>query len=966
MSARMVLLFLRFGLVVTLAAALAHPDRHAAAQEGGADVGTIRGSIVDKASGTPVVDAVVELVGTALRTRTDLDGRYLLRAAPGTYELRVIAPLYRSMRIRDLLVRPNQVSTADAALESAGQAGIDTVEVIATAQRATEAAQLARRKAEAVVSETISREAMKRTVGSGASDIVKRLPGLVVRDDRYLVIRGLGDRYVGALLNDNRLPSPDPFRRAVPLDLFPVDFLDDLAVYKTYAPNLPGDFVAGLVALGLRDFPDKLEYSLGVRGGVNIPQTTGQDFLTYRGSPLDNLTLGTRFREPPATTPPFSVAEVPETRRYRIARGFRNIWSFEKDDAPPNYGGNFSIGNRWGPVGVQLGGIYSNEFRQANDGLRRSYRNPAGLDAGKSASIEVIDEFFDVDQGRQTVKLGGVLTTGWQISDQHRLTFRGLVNRFGVDTVQREFGIVENQRATDPQEFTRQWYLSYIVEQLAMGQMAGAHDLGFARLDWRSALSQTTRSEPDTRYVTYQGTRDRLRFSADLPLSGNRINNITREKLTDSMVDVTVPFPTRLPFTDVWRGLPAQFKFGPAYSYRQRSFDQRRFVFQANDATQDVLRRPEDLFAPSQLRPGLADFTEETRVSDSFEATQEIIGGYGLLDLPIVRNRLRVQGGARVEYSLIRLDTGVRNTYTGGPGTPLVCPDDPIGVDCFARFTIKTIDPLPAVNLVYSPLDDMNVRLSWSESVSRPEFRELAPAEFPTQRGERSSFGNPLLQPAAIRNWDVRWEWFFSPLELVSLSFFRKSIDQPIEKVSILAGPEIAETWLNAGAATVTGFEFEGRKNLGFVHRWLDPINLEVNAAYIDSTVTVPKTKVFGLETQQTSGERRMLDAAPFIVNASVEYSRPDLFTARLLYLTVGPTISSGGSVGVPDTIFERRNQLDAVLSVPLKRWTGNPLSLRVTAENLLNEPFVFTVGGEPLRRAVSGVKISFGISYSN
>jgi len=928
--------------------------------------GTIRGMVVDQSSGAPVVEAIIEVVGTPIRTRTDLDGRYLLRVPPGTYELRVIAPLYRGVRIRELLVRANQASTADAALEPAGAAGIDTVEVVATAQRATEAAQLARRKSEAVVSETISREAMKKTVGSGASDIVKRLPGLVVRDDRYVVIRGLGDRYVGALLNDTRLPSPDPFRRAVPLDLFPVDFLDDLAVYKTYSPNLPGDFVAGLVALALRDLPDKLEYSLGLRGGINVPQTTGQDFLTYRGSPLDNLTLGTRYRDSPATTPPFPVGDLPERQQFTVARGFKNIWSFNKSDAPPNYGGNFSLGNRWGPVGFQLGGIYSNEYRQANDGIRRSFRNPQGSTAGAEDNVEVIDDFFDVDQGRQTVKLGGVLTTGWEISDRHQINVRTLVNRFGTDTVQRELGIVENQRNTKPQELSRQWFLNYVVEQLALGQVAGAHDLGWSRVDWRSALSLTTRNEPDTRYVAYQGTAGKFGFSTDLPLSGNRINNLTREWLSDSMVDFTLPFTTRLPFTDVWRGLPAKFKFGPAYSYRKRTFDQRRFVFSASDQTQDLRQPPEYLFRADQLAPGLASLSEATRVSDSFTATQEIIGGYGLFELPIVRDRLRVQGGARVEYSLIRLDTGVRNTFSGGPNTPPVCPGVDLGVDCFARFTIKTVDPLPAVNLVYSPLNDMNVRLSWSQSVSRPEFRELAPAEFPAQRGARSSFGNPLLVPAAIESWDVRWEWFFSPLELVSISGFRKSLDQPIEKVSILAGPAIAETWLNAGSGRLTGFEFEARKNLGFLHRWLDPFNFEVNAAYIDSKVTIPKTRVFGLETLQTSAERRMLDAAPYIVNASLEYARPDLFTARLLYLTVGPTLSTGGSVGVPDTIFERRNQVDAVLTVPLKAWTGQPLSLRITAENLLNDPFVFTVGGQPLRRSTAGVKMSFGVSYSN
>ena len=662
---------------------------------------------------------------------------------------------------------------------------------------------------------------------------------MIVVEDRYPVIRGLGNRYVGALLNENRLPSPDPFRRAIPLDLFPVDFLDNLAVIKTYSPAFPGDFVAGIVALELRDFPSKLEYSLGTTTGINVPQTTGQDFLTYRGSPGDYLTLGTRFREPPRVLPPTSVAPLPDARRFAIGRAFKDIWSFENSEAPPNWGANMSIGNRWGPFGVQLGGIYSTEFRQANDGVLRQYRNPAGSTGG--SQVEVIDS-FRFDEGRFTSRLGGVLTAAYELNDKNRINFRALVNRFADDRTRVDFGKTENQRdpALKPPEFTRQWLLRWVQEQLALGQLSGEHDFDWVRLDWRSALSRTTRNEPDTRYATYQGPVDSLKFTSD-SLGGQRITNVTRQELSDSMFDVTLPFGTALPFTDVWQGLPAKFRFGGAYAYRKARFSQRRFVFTADNATQNTEKPPEDLFAPDQLGPALADFTEATQPSDAFTGSQQIIGGYGLFELPIVRDKLLVQGGARLEYSLIRLDTGLTNTVINGQP---VCPGVDLAVDCFARFSILNVDPLPAVNIVYNPRRDMNVRLSWSQSVSRPEFRELAPAEFPAQRGERSQFGNPLLVEANITNWDARWEWFISPLELLSVSFFYKNLQNPIEKVAILAGPEIAETWLNAESATLKGFEFEARKNLGFLQSKLAPLTFEMNATYIDSSVTIPRQKI--------------------------------------------------------------------------------------------------------------------------
>ena len=219
------------------------------------------------------------------------------------------------------------------------------------------------------------------------------------------------------------------------------------------------------------------------------------------------------------------------------------------------------------------------------------------------AEVEVIDS-FRFDEGRFTSRLGGVLTAAYELNDKNRINFRALVNRFADDRTRVDFGKTENQRdpALKPPEFTRQWLLRWVQEQLALGQLSGEHDFDWVRLDWRSALSRTTRNEPDTRYATYQGPVDSLKFTSD-SLGGQRITNVTRQELSDSMFDVTLPFGTALPFTDVWRGLPAKFRFGGAYAYRKARFTQRRFVFTADNATQNTEKPPEDLFAPDQLEP---------------------------------------------------------------------------------------------------------------------------------------------------------------------------------------------------------------------------------------------------------------------------------------------------------------------------------------------------------------------------
>ncbi len=931
-------------LLVAGVAARAAGEQPAA---GGA-TGTISGTVVDRTSGEPIIEAGVEAVGSGRTARTDLDGRFSLRLPPGTYELRVFAPLYQGVRLQRVVVEPNEVTRLDTALAPARGAQLPAVEVVAQARKETEASQLVRRKTAAVVTDTMSAEAIAKSPGAAAADVVQRTPSVTVRDDKFVVVRGLGERYTSALLNDSRLPSPDPLKRVVPLDLFPSDFLESLGVVKTYSPDLPGDFSAGLVQLQLRDFPDRLTYTLGASTGFNT-QATFRDYPTYRRPGLDYLTLGEGGRNPPHSLPGRPLSEVSDARRFSVARAFENVWTARTQEAPPDFGGTFAIGDTIGPFGVQLGGVYATEFDARGDELRRQFTN-----AGTSDDPDVrLRDAFRSNVGTFRSRIGGVLTTAWKPSPRHKLTLRSLVNRNAHDETTLEAGQTFN---LGPGFTQRQTRLRYVEEELAYGQLAGQHDFGRLRTEWRTALARTTRDEPDTRHTTYQGPADGVLAFVEDSLGGVRLTNETRERLTDSMLDVIVPFRTRLPATDAWRDLPGRLQFGPAYAFRDRDFGQRRFRFVPSSRTQDLTLPPETLFAPTEIGLGGADLVETTLPEDTFHATHEIIGGYGLVELPIVRNRLRVIGGVRLEYSLIRLDTMVRNVDD-------VC-GDPTAASCATRFRQRTLDALPAVNLVYSPRDDMNVRLAWSESVARPEFRELAPAEFPAPRGDRAKFGNPDLVQTEITSWDLRWEWFFSPLELVSVGVFHKRLSQPIEEVQVQRGADPAETWINAGDARITGVEIEGRKHFGFAHRALQPLSLLTNVTWAESEVEVPRQRVFGLTTLQTSTSRALQGQAPLIVNAALDWTSPGGFSARLLYFTADRVISSAGSNGLPDTFFERRDDLDVVVTVPLGRWLGFPLEAKFSADNVLNAPYVYTQGDEIQRRFTTGVELGFGLSY--
>jgi outer membrane receptor protein involved in Fe transport len=906
------------------------------AQPAAAADGTIAGKVLDASTGDPIIEAGVEVVGRGKKVRTDLDGKYSITIAPGTYELRIFAPLYRGARLQRVIVQAGRVTKGDVTLSPQGQACIQVVEVVAQADKAAEATQLIERKKSPVVSDNISAETIQKTTDSNAGEIVQRAPGVTVKDNKFFIVRGLDERYTSALLNGSRLSSTDPDKRVVPLDLFPADFIESLSRFKTYTPDLPGDFSGGLADIRLKESPEKFSYSLGISTGANT-EATFRKFNTYKGAGIgDYFGFGTEYRELPDNFPN-SIVDAPDAQLQAYGRELRDIWNVRTQTALPNFSGNFSVGDSFGPLGVALSGIYTTEYKARNNEIDNEYSLAGDRFVG-------IDE-FTYDVSTFETRLGGVLNTSYKLSPDHRISFRALVDRNTSDEVKTGSG---EAIAQPGHRITEQ--LQYTEQRLAFGQLAGEHHFSVAQIEWRTAFTQTIQNVPDTRIVT----RKDGAFINDAN-GGTRYYTNLEEHLTDSAVDVTIPFTTRLPFTDVWSGLPAKFKFGPAYAYRNHDFRLRRFRYLVRDQSVNALPT-ETLLAPENIGPfNAVDFQESPQAGLSFSGTHEIAAGYGMFDLPVYPgtktesggtvNQVRLVAGVRTDYSYIFLNTVEENS---------IIP---------AHIPKNNLDVLPGINLIYSPRDDMNVRFGYSQAVSRPDFREQSPVLYPQARGLRSTVGNPDLVEASIESWDLRWEWFFSPAEIVSFSFFYKSIDKPIEKTVInFAGSEPVDSFENADSGRVTGFEFEGRKNFGWVSPHLTDLNLLLNVTYADSTVTVPKN--VNLAQAQTNTQRALQGTSPYVINATLDYGHPLLGTVRLLYNTYGERISAAGANGLPDIFEQPRDEVDFVWLRQITPF-GTPLNAKLGIENILNDKYLFLQGDEITQRYRTGVKFSFGLSYS-
>lgn len=916
--------------------------------------GTVQGRVLDKSTGDPIIEAGVEVVQTGKRVRTDLDGKYSLRLPPGTYELRVFAPLYVGTRLQNVVVKPNLTTVADTNLKPEAGAGVEVVEVVAEAKKAAEATQLLERKASDVVEDNIGAQTIAKSPDSDAAEIATRLPAVTIEDGKFVYVRGLSERYSYGLLNRSRLPSTDPNVRVVPLDLFPADFIDALSVVKTYSPDLPGDFSGGLVDITLEEAPDRLTYGGGFTLGFNT-NSTFQDFLTYQGSSLDYFGFGSGYRALPAIIPsdPRVIRSQATQAQDRVyASAFRNIWTPQTMTAPPNFRIQGSVGNKWGPLGGTVSVTYGTKYVSQPNTVDQVMQQP-----GTGGTIELRQSYSGPVDTFST-NLGALLTSGYDLSTSHRLGFRTFVNRNTSDQTAVQTGFDTQDNGLDSTATS----LEYTEDQLAFGQLTGRHRWDWLSLDWRTALSQTTEQAPDNRYYRYAfapGAVPALDIQGASGRSPTRTFLDLDEYLTDSAIDADLPFKTALPYTDVWRGLDAHFRFGPAYMYRDRNVNYRVFVYDngpnLSNSGIDLSRRPEAVLWGTNLGPlvGLNDLSGICSPSNpqagcqNFEASQEVAAFYGLLELPLLQDVLRLNAGVRTEYSYIRAKS--------------------------ARQTnLNNLDPLPGVNLIWSPRTDMTLRAGYSQTVSRPDFRELDPTLYITRPGDPPTEGNQDLVSGSIDSFDLRWDWFFSPVELASISVFYKDLANPIEDVLNTKSSSTVITFVNAESASLYGAEFEVRKNFGFVGpwaarqdytRWSAPyfanLNLNVNVSLIDSTVDIsPDARI-----DITNRNRPLQGQAPYTINANLEYDFGERGIGRLLYTTAGRSIAYAGVNGLDDEYQEPRNQLDLVLLWRF-RALDIPLTGKFSVENMLNDRYLDTQNGFITSRFRTGATFNVGLSY--
>jgi outer membrane receptor protein involved in Fe transport len=877
--------------------------------------GTIYGKITDKSNQNPIETATAFVQGTSLGALTDADGVFEIEVPAGTYTVIVKLMEYKDLVLSNVIVRPGEKTMLTGAMEVFGST-MDTVKITATVQKNSNVGVMAYRKVDDGMVTGISAMDIARSPDRNTSQVLRRVSGASIQENRFVVIRGLSDRYNVAQVNGMALPSSEPDRRAFSFDIFPAGMLDNLIIQKTATPDLPGNFAGGVIQLNTRDIPEKRFVNVSASAGFNT-QSSFQPYTTYQGSKNDWNGNGGAARELPSDIPStadyqnlLDSAEV----RFTASKMMPNDWGVqEKKMTAPGINFNLGYGDhkKFGrsDLGFIVGGVFQNQRR-----VIVSERGEFNFDTTR------VFNYTD-RQYREDAQMGGLLNLGYSYDSTQKIALKLMYNQTGEDLIVSREGI-----NYDNQQNVRATSMQYTGTKLISGQLGGTHKLTSKGLEvrWGGTYSKLNRTVPNLRRMYYVQNIGDTVFQAFVPVGAPSPNYAGKyygqlnEDLMGADLNIALPYNIGAYNQKIHGGFSSQF--------RERDFGARVFGYVvANQFTFDwnrLMDGQDTIFDAESIGQDGFRLSESTNTSDSYTAGSQLLAGYFLSDnyLP---GRLRAVWGLRLEQYGQHLNT---ISYGG----------DTIALDT------TTLDLLPSINVSWEMTKNTFLRLAASRTVSRPELRELAPFSFYDFNTSSSVYGNDTLDRCHIINLDARFEFYPRAGQLLSGTVFYKKFNNPIEQVidASTGGGSRIYTFQNVTSATNFGAELEIRlkaNRIDSVLHWSgwDKITWFANLSYIRSQVNLS-----GVASQIGSDSTRALQGqSPYLINTGLQYF--DVvkgFSVSVLFNRIGRRIFQVGSNGFLNIYEAPRSVLDLQLALRVFR-KGE---IKLNYSDILNQKNIF------------------------
>lgn len=836
----------------------------------------------------------IKVEGSDKGVSTTVTGDYVILLSPGTYTLVVSFIGHQTRRITDVLVKENEVTDLSVTLSQSDAKQLQAVVVTSGARRESVRALLMAQKNNASMTDGISAEQIRVTPDNNTAQVLKRVSGITVQNDKFVTIRGVSDRYNNVLINGASLPSTEPNRRNFSFDIIPSALVDNVVINKTASPDLPGEFTGGLVQINSKDVP--AENFLQVLAGTGFnTESANKEFSGFK-------------RDKQA-----ALGRVDEDRKWfgdgRIFDQQKYLSYLRNSDTASIRNINKQMPNRWQRYSYQYtpqqnfqlsGGINKRFANNQSLGFvaAATYLNEQLYEEGKARSLQNYD--FNTQRYRYNTTIGGLFNMAYK-SKKHRIAWKNLYNDRYSDQFDDRYGYqISNGR------FENRSGEVTLSNRMLQTRLEGDHTVSRAdiRINWYGDYINLIREQPDGRFLVATDEDSgkhhfRYNFNERNLFWGGLYSSQLKEKRYNTGLNISVPF-----LIAKERQL---FKTGYAYSKRDVDFDATglRIVEATGSAyteglqgipyyeivTQEAAAAGKLEYSPSYIRNGTT--------GDRYSGTQTLQAGYAMLDLKVLK-KLRLSGGLRYENNKMTLSTVFY---------------DANGSSSFNDSSYLEKDWLPSVNIIYSVTDKFNIRGAFSKTLARPDFVERSPYIYYDFVEQAQVVGQYGLVTSRIKNYDLRFEYYPSGSEIFSASLFYKDFDKPVERFYLLGNPSNAVQYQNLYSAVAKGFEIDIRKSFGFINpglSWLSNLYISANYTYLKGEISylVIKSPFTQKDTSYiANGQRPIQGLSPFIINAGLNY-QGKVWGFNIAYNRFGRRIVNGGTNA---TIIQYENPRDVV-----------------------------------------------------
>lgn len=917
---------------------------------------------LEKISGVTIVFREVDL-----ETVTDDAGNFSVDISEGTYSISLIHSDYSTRTIDEIVIKVGEEQSIDIMLTPSAIT-LDAINIFASNEVRVQggvANLIEETKNSGVMLNLIGSEQMSKSGDSDAASALGRVTGLSIVDGRYVYVRGMGERYSGSYLNGARLPSPEIDKRVVPLDLFPTSVLESMAIQKTYSPDKYGDFAGGTVGLRTSGIP-KDRYKRRLRAifsssiGYNVGSTFTEQMMDVAGK-LDFLGIDDGHRGYPENLGSEEVTEgsimnpgMTPQEINDIGKSMNPDWDGTTGVIPPDFSLSASIRNK-----VEFG-----KSQELGWNLSLLYKNAWDLSESSISNYSSVNPpqiYYDYNsvETNHDVDIGGLFDFEYKPNENLSIGSTTLLVRTTDNSVQN----YEGYFASDDLIFSVT-NVSWIESTLFSQRLGGDIRFDFlndSELNWQYTFSRANRYEPGNTSIKY--TRNNEGDPLELYFRSNAAD-ITFVDVKDNIHDAGLQF--EIPVFLFSSKTADYIELGGQVMVQDRTSDVRRFAYGPTGGGLDLTQNPDDLFVEDNIGNGLT-FGEFTSPTDNYKGFHNIYAGYITTDI-IMPFDIRFNGGVRAEYSDQRVETF--NLFGGTQ----------------SEASLVKLDFLPSLNFTIPITDKMQVRIGGSRTVNRPDLRELSDAPKYGVAGSGTFTGNPDLKRAEIYNGDLRWEYYITEQENLSLGVFYKKFTDAIEVINLAGGGD-PTTLGNVPSAYNLGFELEWRLSLRYisdgirgyviknkpspgVRKFLGNVSGVFRDLYTSGNLSFIKSEIDyqgdkGINTSETRG---LQGQSPWIINASLGYKNSVSWSqeskshtnVNLNYNVFGPRISRIGVNGTPDYFDQPYHQLDLIT----KHSFNEVFSVGFKFGNILDLPVIETVGDQEVNNRRKGRSFSLSVKF--